>query len=205
MTEQTDSTQGDQTETQTSGNQSTNQGTDWQEAYKGLQKKLSAAQAQAELWKNERDEARTNFERVKGDLLISTGKAEDLAGKVTGFETQVADLTAKVQGTTAELERSKLIMSDYQDLAKFEAKGLLPKADSLDELKEKLTGFREALVESIDKKVDEKLDGSSFAQEEETTDDDLSDDVLRTKMMDVAGIDRAEYLRLQKIMDSRSK
>jgi hypothetical protein len=177
--------------------------TDWQAAYKGLQTKLNAANALNQTLRDERDEAITNLTTTKTDLATATDSVAQLTTKVSGFESQVTELEGKAAKSDGALERSKLIIDEYSDLAKFESKGLLPDAETPEELKEKLATFRETLGSNVQDQVDKTLDGSTPPLETETTDDDLTEDQLRDKMMAAAGVDDVEYARLQKIADAR--
>ena len=205
MTEgNSDPTGGEDAGTQETGNQGGSSGTNWEAAYKGLQKKLSALQAQADLWKSERDDVTAQLSSSKADLTIANGKVDAFTSQVASFEGQVATLQGNFNAANGKLERTELIMSTYPDLAKFEAKGLLPQADTIDDLTTKLTDFREALGVSVTQSVDATLAGASLPQEESTGGDEgLSDDALRDKMMFASGRDPVEYARLQKIADAR--
>lgn len=58
-------------------------------------------------------------------------------------------------------ERMRLIMNKYPELASFEAKGLLPPAESLEALEPKLEEFRTTLGSTIDGSVRDKIKGAA--------------------------------------------
>ena len=137
--------------------------TDWESAYKGLQR-------QYDKLKKQMDELQTKF-----DLAVEELEGEKQTHRTVKTEkeqlTQVnVDLTSKLKGMeeieanrSLEKERYLLILGEFADLAAFEAKGLLPSGSNADELRQKFTDFRDALSTSGDRKVQEVLKGTGTA------------------------------------------
>jgi hypothetical protein len=179
--------------------------TDWEAAYKGLQKTLATSQTQVETLKGERDTAITELTQLKTRATeFETGNA-DLTTQVETLTTQVTDLTGLSDNSAAALERSKLIISDYPDLATFEADGLLPTADDMDALKVKLDAFKEKVSKTVQSGVSETLSGATLPDGDDSdgSEDDLSKlnaDQLYDRMMQTD--DSAELSRLQNLYDA---
>lgn len=169
------------------------QGEDYEKRFKGLQKlydtqrkELEALQLEhtttiegREALLQQQKQAQTQLDATKAQLTTLTTEKEALAAKVKIHETQAL--------------RSKLILSDYADLAAFEAKGLLPPAETEEEMKTKFTAFREALGTTVSQTVKEKLQGASPASTSPTTPNPArSKETVYAEMLRLAGSRKPE-------------
>ena len=145
------------------------QGEDYEKRFKGLQKLYDKQHSEFENLQNEhattiegreailqaQKQAQTQLDATKAELATLNTEKETLAAQVKIHETQAL--------------RSRLILSEYTDLAAFEASGLLPPAQTEEEMKTKFSAFREALGKSVSQTVKEKLQGASPASTSPTT------------------------------------
>lgn len=137
--------------------------TDWEAAYKGLQRQFDKLKKQLEDVQTKYDTAIEELEGVKQTHRSVNTEKEQLS--------QVnVDLTSKLKGMeeleanrNLEKERYLLILGEFADLAAFEAKGLLPSGNNADELRQKFTDFRGALSQSGEQKVQQVLKGTGTA------------------------------------------
>lgn len=180
----------------------------WARSYKGLQSHVNKLNDTVASLTSERDGVVSEYETAKASISdFETAKAE-LAGQVDGLGTQLSDANASLVEMTAKVERQSLIMSEFPDLASFEAKGLLPTSDDPEVLRETLTSFRDAIGDRVLKGVDETLEGSSVLQDSSNqSEDDLSSDSLYAKLMELAGVPekQAEYDRIYELYLARQK
>jgi hypothetical protein len=118
-----------------------NQGTNWEAAYKTLQRNHNDLQAKFTGVEGQNNNlaaqlaTRANeFSNVQTQLHAATANIETLTSQVTGLESERGSLAAT-------LERSKLIMGEFPQLAMFEAQGLLPAADNVDTMRDVFAKF----------------------------------------------------------------
>lgn len=121
--------------------------TDWEAAYKGLQRELQKLQGTSTTAVTQLQgrvkELEAQIVSKDAEILKLQGEAatkDNFNKKLTGdLETEKAT-TAKLLSQT---KRTKLILKEFPELAPFEASDILPSAESEEELKTKLKGFRE--------------------------------------------------------------
>jgi hypothetical protein len=119
---------------------------DWEARFKGLQPKYQTAVETHKV-----DKIAWDADRIKLLGQVSDGEtklksAQDEVSKLT----ETAETTGKgseemqtqIDTLGKQVERDKLIMAEYPDLALYESKGLLPKDLDGDELKTALNEFR---------------------------------------------------------------
>lgn len=147
----------------------TPQGEDYEKRFKGLQKLFE--KQQKELTELQAEHSSTIEGRE--ELLQQQKQAQAL---LDATKTQISALTTEKEALAAQVKihetqalRSKLILSDFTDLAAFEARGLLPPANTEEEMKSKFSAFREALGTTVSQTVKEKLQGASPAATSPTT------------------------------------
>jgi hypothetical protein len=95
----------------------------------------------------------------------------------------------------------KLIVSEYPELAAFEAKDLLPTAATIEELKPKLDLFKETVTGKSKQQVLDTLNGASGGINNPPADTPLTKDQIYDKLQKLAGsrspADQKEYETLQ--------
>lgn len=171
---------------------------DYEARFKGLQKTFDRkqkelAKAQEQLDELlEASETAKQSEREKQIQLDALKKAQDEA------KAELDRLTGELATQEAQNTRAKLIMSEFSDLAKFEASGLLPPAETEEEMLEKFAAFREALKSTVSANVEQKLVGTSPTDAGSTsTKPARTKEQIYTRLTQLAGArsdkDRHEY------------
>jgi len=129
-------------------------------------------------------------------------KVRNAATEKDQISTKHVEATEKIQGLEAQvnisnatIERQKLIMSEYQDLAAFEAKGLLPQAQTPDEMRSVFDSFRETLGVQVESATDEKVKGIGVGKTEPKEPKPLDADQIYDKMTALAGTNDPEERR----------
>lgn len=134
--------------------------TDWEAAYKGLQRQMDKLKKQLEELQTKYDTAIEELEGEKQTHRSVAGEKEGLLKMNVDLTSQVKVLQEQEANRTLEKERYGLILTEFSDLAFFEAKGLLPPGSNIDELRQKFTDFRDALGKTGNDKVQEVLRGT---------------------------------------------
>lgn len=138
----------------------TEAGTDWEARFKGQQRAYNELKAQFDTLKAERDslakqlsEAQEKLKAIEEKAAKAKGEASELSAsksaleeKIAKLEEQLGQLKAEREKTDAQLERMRLVINEYPDLAPYEAKGLLRSDLADDKLKEYLDEFRSLVV-----------------------------------------------------------
>lgn len=182
---------------------------DWKKRYTGLsttyqklQDRFNALTAENEELLGAREEltqyqktAQTELEKVRAEL-DALGKEKD-------------SLTQQLTAQEAKEQRTQIILADYPDLAAFEARGLLPTADTPEAIKEKLSAFREALGASVDTTLQQKVKGAGASVVGTTAPSPRSKEAIYAELVRLAGSrnadDRTKYEALLEEWDELSK
>ena len=172
-----------------------NPDTDWKKAYKGLQRNYDKIVADSANLQTENDTLNAQVQEQKqANRALTTEKDQITTKNVEATET-ISGLEAQVNTSKAQSERSNLIMGEFIDLAKFEAKGLLPEAQTTEDMRAKFTSFREALGTTAQELTDEKLKGIGTGSVDPLTPEPLNEDQLYSQMMALAGSKDPEQRR----------
>lgn len=157
-----DSSQDDQTDDKSSDE-------NWEKRFKGLQPKHQILveehkdlKVQVGLDKKEYDEETVKLgleiDELKGDVTKFTESSE-------GLTKSNDELKKTVESLETQLERNKLIMSEYPDLAVLEAKGLIREDLDGDELTKALDDMRSLMVAKGESMTKELIVGSSDGEQ----------------------------------------
>lgn len=162
-----------------------------QKTFDRKQKELAKVQAQLDEMLEQSETAKQS-EREKQIQLDALKKAQDDA------KAELDRLTGELATQEARNARANLIMSDYPDLAKFEASGLLPPAETEEEMNEKFLAFREALKSTVAANVEQKMVGTSPTDAGSTSTKPVrTKEQIYTRLTQLAGArsdkDRHEY------------
>ena len=172
-------------------------GTDWEKAYKGLQKNHDKVVVERDTLRGEVDTQVALVEEQKQTIRSATTEKDLITTKNVEANETISGLEAQVNVSKAEAERAKLIMSEFNDLAQFEAKGLLPAAENEDDMRAKFSDFRETLGVTVQENTDQKLKGIGTGSTEPKEPVPLDADQLYNRMNELAGTrdpkERAEY------------
>jgi hypothetical protein len=183
---------------------------DWEKRYKGLQKlfekqqkSLTDLQSEHATTVEGQEAIRQAQQSAQTELLTTKASLDSLTKEKDTLSTQLTSESAKAK-------RATLILAEFPDLAAFEASGLLPAANTEEEMREKFTKFREVYSGSVSKTVQDKLKGSSPAPTGPvTTTTASSKETVYARLNQLAGSrkpeDRAERERLMAEWDEINK
>jgi hypothetical protein len=175
---------------------------DWKKAYKGLQRNYDKIVKELADLQSENDNLTATNEEQKQTLRKATTEKDQITSKNVEATETISGLEAQVNVAKAQSERSTLIMSEFIDLAQFEAKGLLPEAQNPEEMRSKFGEFRDALGETVQTGVDAKLKGIGPGPTDPATPEPLDADQIYNRMTALAGTkdpeERREYNMLSK-------
>jgi len=179
-----------------------NPDTDWKKAYKGLQRNYDKIVADSASLQSENENLNAQLQEQKQLVRSLTTEKDQVTSKNVEATETISGLEAQVNTTKAQNERSQLIMSEFMDLAQFEAKGLLPEAQTDEEMRSKFGDFREALGTTAQELTDEKLKGMGTGTVDPQTPEPLDSDGIYNRMSALAGTrdpeKRAEYEQLSR-------
>jgi predicted nuclease with TOPRIM domain len=123
-----------------------------QRSYNKLQKKHSELTASLEQTSEQREEALMSQSELEKQL-------KKLQEDMDSLDKEKANLAGQLASQEVNVKRSTLIMSEFSDLARFEAQGLLPPAEDEEKMRELFALFRDTLGSSVDSAVDKKMVG----------------------------------------------
>lgn len=179
---------------------------DYEKRFKGLQRANQKLKAEHDKLAEEYDDANAALEEMRQAEKSSEGKAKTLEDQLAKLESEKSDLESEIASQQKRQERMNLILTDYKDLAEFEARGLLPETDGTPEgMKEKFDSFRDALGTTVDTEVNSKLKGIGTKAVGDTQVAPRDIATVRAELEAVAGQDdpesRAKFRVLQKEWD----
>jgi len=134
------------------------------EQYKGLQRKYQKQIDLLQELQTKYDELVEESEGTKQEKTRLMKDLEKLQQTIDEGKSELDTLTGKLAVQKALNDRHSLIMSEYADLSQFEAKGLLPQAETEEEMRTKFEAFREALNTSITSEVEKQIKGAGSAE-----------------------------------------
>lgn len=139
--------------------------TDWEASYKGLQTlhnkyKETSDKAIADATRK-LAELQATLEETKLNAGSKDGQMTTLTKQVTDLNTQLEALKSESATKESNLARAKLIMSEFPELAKWEAQGLIAKGKDDEESKAILTKFRETMAGQLGVDLKNLLSGAT--------------------------------------------
>jgi TolA-binding protein len=170
-------------------------GQDYESAYKGLQRKYDKLFNEHTQMESQIIDLNETIEGLKQQVKTANTEKDQIASKHVETSEKLQGLEAQINISQATIERQKLIMSDYQDLAPFEAKGLLPQAQTEEEMRTVFDSFRETLGNQVESKTDEKIKGVGPGKTEPAEPKPLDADQLYNRMTALAGTNDPEERR----------
>jgi hypothetical protein len=138
-----------------------NQGTNWEAAYKTLQRTNTNLQNKIDTLESQNNQLTSNLASRASEVQNLQSSLETVNSQITEWQTKFEEVDGKVGNLNAQLERQNLIMGEFPHLAKFEADGLLPAADTPEAMRETFAKFSKALGDIKDGAVTQLLDGAS--------------------------------------------
>jgi hypothetical protein len=187
--------------------------TDWEASYKGLQTSYNKYKETSDRTIAETTrklaELQTQFEETKLNAGSKDGQMTTLTKQVTDLTTQLEALKGEKATKEGDLARAKLIMSEFPELAKWEAKGLIAKGKDDEESKAILTQFRETMAGQLGIDLKNLMSGATPPGSGNTglgntggNAGDETEDFIWGKMMETAGKDQKAYVEWQKKWDA---
>ena len=178
----------------------------WMTRYKGMQTAYNKL-------KSEKDTLQENHNTSVGELELAKIKVTELDLRVKELENNLIGEKESAQSIVTEstkkdqeVNRLRLIISDFPDLANFEKTGVLPTDPDSEELKKKLTAFRDAVKSATATNTKQVLSGSSLPSGTSSNGGQfsgLSISEMQDRLNKLAGRrdKRDEYLNLRNIYD----
>jgi chromosome segregation ATPase len=173
---------------------------DWEASYKGLQTLYNKL-------KRSHDELEAKYAQAVQSSEEVTLKASDkdkslktLNDELTSLREQVKTLEGEKFKSDSKAARAQLIMAKYPELSEFEADGLLPNADTPEELETAFEKFREKLSKQSLRVEKEKTKGAppdDTDMSDKGTGTAESEDYVWDQLMKSAGSNPAEYAKWQ--------
>jgi hypothetical protein len=170
-------------------------GKDWQAAYKGLQRNYDKQVKQNAELQSTADDLNTALEQERQDARKLAAEKDQITTKHVEATEKITTLESKVQAGEISHERAKLIMDEFLELASFEAKGLLPDAQTPEEMRSKFTEFKAALGATVQRETDQKLKGIGTGPTDPKTPEPLDSDQIYNRMNALAGTKDPEERR----------
>ena len=188
-------------------------GTDWEGAYKGLQTTYTKLKENSDKTIVETtrklSEAQAALEEAKQGHTTKDSQMTTLTKQVTDLNTQLEALKGEKSIIETDYTRSKLIMKEFPELAKWEASGLLPKGKDEAETKELLTKFRDTLGTQLGVDLKNLMagatppgSGATGLNNQGGNPGEETEDFIWQKLMETAGKDQKAWVGWQAKWDA---
>lgn len=136
------------------------QGENWEKRFNGLNAAYQKLQKKYEALEAEHNNLVAEKETILQDDKSKKSQLDKLQSDLQALASERESLSTEISSLQSQRERMSLIMSEFTDLAPFEAKGLLPTATTAEELRQKFDKFREALSSTVQQSLKDKAKGS---------------------------------------------
>jgi hypothetical protein len=196
---------------QTSQTEEDSSGEDWEKRFKGLQPKHQQLVEEHKDLKVKFAETQKalSSEKTALELKLDEAQAElkNLTETTEGLKETNGKLEESLESLNKRMDRSKLIMSDYPDLAPLEASGLLAPNLEGDELTAALNNMRSLMGQSAKSAVEELTAGATGGEDAVTgtrTQAKGVNDIGEQLMEASRNRDRQEVDRLTKLLEQQA-
>lgn len=174
--------------------------------YKGLQRKYNLLYAKWEKLQADYDTLEEKLAEAKLSEDSHTSEKSKLEGSVAAKDTEIAQLKTKIDKLENSKKRQDFILKEFPELAEFEAEGLLPDANTDEEMKSKFQKFKDTLGKRVTDTTKKKFEGTGAKatnSNPKNTDAEDDPDELWDRLSQLAGStdpkDRREYDRLYEV------
>lgn len=179
---------------------------DWETRFKGLQRSFDRKQKELSSLQEKFDSLSEEAETSKQTERERQAQLDALQKDLESAKADLDKATGELATQEARGKRIQLIMSDFPELSKFEAAGLLPSAETEEEMAEKFTAFRDALNTTVQANVKQQVVGASPAKTGSAASPPAESAAeVYSKLTQLAGArdpkDRAEYERYLALWD----
>ena len=174
----------------------------WEDRFKGMQRSYEKLQAKFTTLQEKED---TLLEESETTKQTERQKQTEL----TALQTEQAEAKVELDRLTGELAtqeasntRAQGIMRDFPDLSEFEVNGLLPAAETEEEMVEKFTAFRKSVGSMIKTGVENQVVGTAPTDSGTTSITPIrTKNEIYTEMQNLAGTrDPDKRLRYQELV-----
>lgn len=156
--------------------------------YKGLQATYQKLHDDFTALQKKHQDLVTEHEDLKLAQNRSSKDGQTLKDQIAAKDIEIEQLKNEVKSKDGDLTRTKLIMTEFPDLAEFEGQSLLPYASDEEGLRTKLTSFKEAVGKTVKAEVDKKIKGAGAPSVGGQPPPKLDKDQLYNQMISVAGV-----------------
>lgn len=161
--------------------------TDYEAAYKGLQRNYDRLQKRLDELQAKYDGLVEEHEALKISNKNDANSSQNLKTEIVTKDSEIERLKKELQRAEKKSNRSKLVLSEFPDLAQFEGEGLLPDADDDDALRELLTKFKSTLEQQVGKNVTDKVKGAGPGTGPKKDAGELNEDQIYDRLTSLAG------------------
>lgn len=161
--------------------------TDWEASYKGLQRVNDRLQKKLDDLQAKYDVAVEELEGLKTSNKNDATMAEGLKKSITDKDAEILRLKGELDKATAKQTRTRVILTEFPELAAFEGSELLPEGGTEEEIKEKLTRFKEALGKMVGEEILAKVKGAGPSSGPKKDAAELNEDQVYDRMVSLAG------------------
>lgn len=150
-----------------------------------------------------KDNEIANLRKQVEELRSALAEKDDEVKTLGESRQRIAQLEKEVDEKTKELARKKLIMRKFPGLSELEAEGLLPDADTEEELEKRLSALNEKMSSLIDKAAQSRSVGTVPRHQEDgignMSDVELADRAMKA----VRDNDTETYEKIMAVIESR--
>lgn len=177
-------------------------GQDWESSYKGLQKTYDKLHAEKTNVEVQLENVMGELEALKAELRKGKVDSDTLSQQLSSKDEEIQRLKSLEESATKQASRTKLILREFGDLAKFEGEGLLPSAADEEDLRAKLTRFRETMGAEVGAKVEDKVKGAGPPPVQKPEPPKLDRDDIYNQLTRLAGsFDPEDQQKYSTLMD----
>jgi len=130
---------------------------DYEARFKGLQRTYDALQKKLDAAEDQRTKALADAEVLRQSDSQRQAALDKLQKDLDAIKAEKEAVATQLSSQAALLARKSLILTEFSDLASFEAGGLLPPATTEEEMRTVFTKFREAYQKSVGEEVARKV------------------------------------------------
>lgn len=135
--------------------------TNWEDRFKGLQRTFDKAQKKLTALQEKEETLQEEAETTKQAERDKQTALEALQKEQATTKAELDRLTGELATQEASGLRAQVIMKDFSDLAQFEVDGLLPEAETEEEMVKKFTAFRASVQKLIKANVEQQIVGTA--------------------------------------------
>jgi hypothetical protein len=185
-------------------------GEDYEKRFKGLQSAYNVLKAKYDKLEQDHNTTLGELETIRQGDKSKADQVTQFQKDTEALKAEKVSLEAQVTSLQSQVARSKLIMADFQDLAGFEAQGLLPSGSTEEEMRAAFTKFKETYSKAISDAVAKRVTGTGPGPTGDNPPPSLSKDQIYNELTRYAGHkpgtpERKRYEELHAMWESLNK